>query len=44
MLITNEKCTDEWKTEKTKSKNNTNITSPSSVSPKSFAGKFAKSI
>ena len=34
LLITNDKCTDEWKTVKTKSKNNTNIASPSSVSPK----------
>ena len=31
MLITNDKWTDEWKTVKTKSKNNTNIASPSSV-------------
>ena len=34
MLITNDICADEWKTVKTKSKNNTNIASPSSVSPK----------
>ena len=34
MLITNDKSTDEWKTVKTKSKNNTNIASPSSLSPK----------
>ena len=34
MLITNGKCADEWKTVKTKSKNNTNIASPSTVSPK----------
>ena len=34
MLITNDKSADEWKTVKTKSKNNTNIASPSSVSPK----------
>ena len=34
MLITNDKCTNEWKTVKTKSKNNTNIASPSSMSPK----------
>ena len=34
MLITNEKCADEWKAVKIKSKNNTNIASPSSVSPK----------
>ena len=34
MLITNDKHTDEWKTVKTKSKNNTNIASRSSVSPK----------
>ena len=34
MLITNDRCTDEWKTVKTKSKNNTNIASPSSVSSK----------
>ena len=34
MLITNDKCADEWKTVKTKSKNNTNIASPSTVSPK----------
>ena len=34
MLITNEKCTNEWKTVKSKSKNNTNMTSPSSVLPK----------
>ena len=34
MLITNDKCTNEWKTVKTKSKNNTNIPSPSSVLPK----------
>ena len=34
MLITNDKHTDEWKTVKTKSKNNTNIASHSSVSPK----------
>ena len=33
MLITNNKCNDEWKTVKSKSKNNTNIESPSSVSP-----------
>ena len=31
MLIINDKCADEWKTVKTKSKNNTNITSLSSV-------------
>ena len=34
MLITNDKCTNEWNTVKTKSKNNTNIASPSSMSPK----------
>ena len=34
MLITNDKSTDDWKTVKTKSKNNTNIASPSSMSPK----------
>ena len=35
MLITNDTCAaEEWKTVKTKSKNNTNIPSPSSVSPK----------
>ena len=34
MLITNDKCADEWKTVKTKFKNDTNIASPSSVSPK----------
>ena len=34
MLITNDKCAKEWTTVKTKSKNNTNIASPSSVSPK----------
>ena len=42
MLITNDKCADEWKTVKTKSKNHTNI---ASMSPKkSFACKFVKSI
>ena len=45
MLITNDKCADEWKTVKTKFKNNINIAPPSSVSPKkSFASKFTKSI
>ena len=34
MLITNDKCTDGWKTVKAKSNNNTNIASPTSVSPK----------
>ena len=34
ILITNGKLVDEWKTVKTKSKNNTNIASSSSVSPK----------
>ena len=34
MLITNDKCIDDWKTVKTKPKNNTNIASPSSMSPK----------
>ena len=34
MLITNGKCIDDWKTVKTKPKNNTNIASPSSMSPK----------
>ena len=34
MLITNDICADEWKTVKTKPKNNTTIASPSSVSPK----------
>ena len=34
MLIANGKCANEWKTVKTKSKNNTNIASPSTVSPK----------
>ena len=34
MLITNDNCVDEWKTVKTKSKNNTNIASLSSVSQK----------
>ena len=34
MLITNDKCAKEWKTGKTKFKNNTNIASPSSLSPK----------
>ena len=34
MLITNDKCANEWKTVKIKSKNNANIASPSSVSPK----------
>ena len=34
ILITNDKCTDEWKIVKTKSKNNRNIASPSSLSPK----------
>ena len=34
MLITNDKHTNESKTVKTKSRNNTNIASPSSVSPK----------
>ena len=34
MLITNDKCIDDWKTLKTKPKNNTNIASPSSMSPK----------
>ena len=34
MLITNDKCADGWKTVKTNFKNNTNIVSPSSVSPK----------
>ena len=34
MLITNDKCVDEWKTVKSKFENNTNIASPSSVSPK----------
>ena len=34
MLITNDKCANGWKTVKTKFKNNTNIVSPSSVSPK----------
>ena len=34
MLITNDKRADEWKTVKTKSKNNINIASPSTVSPK----------
>ena len=34
MLIINDKCADEWKTVKTKSKNNTNIESASTVSPK----------
>lgn len=29
MLIVNDKCTDEWKRVKTKSKNNANTTSPS---------------
>ena len=37
MLITNDKCADEWKTVKTKSKNNTNIASRSTVSPKTPA-------
>ena len=31
MLITNDKCADEWKTVKSKSKNNRNITYLSSV-------------
>ena len=45
MLITNDKCADEWKTVKTKSKNNTYVAFPSSVSQKkSFSSKFAKSI
>ena len=35
MLITNDKCADEWKTVKSESKNNKNMASPSSVSPKS---------
>ena len=34
MLITNDKCIDDWETVKTKPKNNTNIASPSSMSPK----------
>ena len=34
MLITNDKCIDDWKTLKTKPTNNTNIASPSSMSPK----------
>ena len=34
MLITNDKCIDDWKTLKTKPKNNTNIASPGSMSPK----------
>ena len=33
MLITNDKCADEWKTMKTKSKNNTNIASMSPKNP-----------
>ena len=33
MLITNDKCADEWKAVKTKSKNNTNITSMSPKNP-----------
>ena len=32
MLITDDKCTEEWKTVKTKLKNSTNVASPSSVS------------
>ena len=32
MLITNDKCTNEWETVKTKFKNSTNVASPSSVS------------
>ena len=39
MLIANDKCTNEWKTVKTKSKNN-----QFSVTKKSFASKFTKSI
>ena len=34
MLITNDKCADEWKTVKTKSKDDRNIASPSTVSTK----------
>ena len=34
MLIRNDKCIDEWKTVKTKFESNTNIVSPSSLSPK----------
>ena len=37
MLITNDKCADKWKTVKTKSKNNTNIASLGSVSPKNVS-------
>ena len=32
MLITNDKCTNEWETVKNKFKNSTNVASPSSVS------------
>ena len=41
MLITNDKCSDEWKIVKTKAKNNTNSIN---VTKKSFTNKFAKSI
>ena len=34
MLITNVKCANEWETVKIKFKNNPNLASPSSVSPK----------
>ena len=37
MLITNDKCAGEWKTVKTKSRNNANIASPSSVSPRNLS-------
>ena len=41
MLITNDKCSDEWEIVKTKAKNNTNSIN---VTKKSFTSKFAKSI
>ena len=42
MLITNDKCADEWKTVKTKSNNNTNIASmsPKNPSPVNLQNRF----